>query len=74
MSIRVLIVDDHEVVRNGLRALADGTDVDIIAEAESGEDGVRLACEQNPDLVLLDIRLTDGDGLNALSRMKTERP
>ncbi len=74
MSIRVLIVDDHEVVRNGLHAITEGTDVCIVGEAESGEDAVRLACELNPDLVLLDIRLTDGDGLNALSRLKAERP
>lgn len=74
MSIRMLVVDDHEVVRNGLRALTEGSDINIFLEAESGEEAVRLACEQHPDLVLLDIRLSDGDGLNALSRLKAERP
>lgn len=74
MSIRMLIVDDHEVVRNGLRSLFEGTDISALWEAESGEEAVRIACSENPDIVLLDIRLTDGDGLNALSRMKAERP
>lgn len=74
MSIRMLIVDDHEVVRNGLRSLFEGTDISVLWEAESGEEAVRVACSENPDIVLLDIRLTDGDGLNALSRMKAERP
>jgi DNA-binding NarL/FixJ family response regulator len=74
MSIRLLVADDHEVVRDGLHAIVAGTDITIVAEAASGEEAVRAANEHSPDLVLLDIRLADGDGLNALSRLKTERP
>jgi DNA-binding NarL/FixJ family response regulator len=74
MSVRLLIADDHEVVRNGLRAIVAGTDITVVGEATSIEDTVRLTSELNPDIVLLDIRLSDGDGLNALSRIKTEHP
>lgn len=74
MSIKMLVADDHEVVRAGLKSILQGTDIKIIAEASSGEAAVRLALKHNPDLVLLDIRMPDGDGLTALGRIKLERP
>lgn len=74
MSIRLLIVDDHEVVRNGLRAIVAGTDITVVGEAATVEDAIRLAGELQPDVVLLDVRLSDGDGLNVLSRLRTEHP
>jgi DNA-binding NarL/FixJ family response regulator len=74
MSIRLLIADDHQVVRTGLKSLLDGTDISVVSEAESGEEAVRLAMETNPDLVILDIRMDKGDGLTALGRLKLERP
>jgi DNA-binding NarL/FixJ family response regulator len=74
MSITLLIADDHEVVRTGLKSLFAGTDIEVIAEAATGEAAVRLALEHKPDVVLLDIRMPDGDGLNALGRIKLERP
>jgi DNA-binding NarL/FixJ family response regulator len=76
MSIRVLIADDHEVVRCGLRRLMEGTDVEIVAEASSGEEAVRAALgnEIPIDLVMLDIRMADCDGLKALGRIKLDRP
>ncbi len=74
MSITLLIADDHEVVRTGLKSLFSGSDIEVIAEASTGEAAVRLALEHNPDVVLLDIRMPDGDGLNALGRIKLERP
>jgi DNA-binding NarL/FixJ family response regulator len=74
MSIRLLIADDHEVVRSGLANLLADTDIQIIANAVHGEEAVRLAFKHNPDVVLLDIRMADGDGLAALARIKTERP
>lgn len=73
MSIRLVIADDHEVVRNGLVALFEGTDIKIVGEAATGEEAVRVVCKENPDVVLLDIRMADGDGLNALGRLKLER-
>jgi DNA-binding NarL/FixJ family response regulator len=74
MSIRIVIADDHEVVRAGLRAIMSGTDIQIVGEAASGEEAVRLAMHENPAVVLLDIRMASEDGLNALSRLKAERP
>ncbi|MGD9722348.1 MAG: response regulator [Pirellulales bacterium] len=74
MSIKVLIADDHEVVRSGLKSLLAGTDIKIVAEASTGEQAVRLALKHEPDVVLLDIRMPEGDGLNALGRIKLDRP
>lgn len=74
MAIKLLIVDDHEVVRAGLRRLVEGSDVEIVAEAASGAEAVRRAAESNPDLVLLDIRIPEGDGLDTLYRIKQEQP
>jgi DNA-binding NarL/FixJ family response regulator len=74
MSIRLLFADDHEVVRTGLKSLLAGTDIKIVAEASSGEQAVRLAAKHKPDVVLMDIRMPDGDGLNALGRIKLDHP
>ena len=74
MTIRVLVADDHDVVLGGLRALFQGTEITIVAEAKTGNEAVRLALETNPDLLLLDVRMPDGDGLTALGRIKSERP
>ncbi|HWB13826.1 MAG TPA: response regulator transcription factor [Pirellulales bacterium] len=74
MPIRIVIADDHEVVRSGLRTLLSGTDIQIVAEAVTGEEAVRLAEKHKPDIVLLDIRMSDSDGLNALGRIKLNRP
>jgi len=74
MSIRLLIADDHEVVRTGLKSILSGTDIEIIAEAANGEDAIRLAEETKPDVVLLDIRMPGTDGLAVLGRLKTQQP
>ena len=74
MSVRLLIADDHEVVRAGLKSLVAGTDIEIIGEAATGEEAIELALKLNPDVVLLDIRMQEGDGLNALGRIKLDRP
>jgi DNA-binding NarL/FixJ family response regulator len=74
MPIRVLIADDHEVVRSGLRSLLQGSEIQVVAEAQSGEEAVRLAGELEIDVVVLDIRMPDGDGLAALQQIKLHRP
>lgn len=74
MSVRILMVDDHEVVRCGLRSLFENTDIEIVAEASSGEQAIAMATEVEVDVVLMDIRMPAGDGLNALGRIKLERP
>jgi DNA-binding NarL/FixJ family response regulator len=74
MNIRVLVVDDHEVVRTGLASLLVETDIEIIAEAATGRQAVALAKQHQPDVVLLDIRMPDMDGLDALEQIHRESP
>ena len=74
MSIKVLIADDHDVVRTGVKTLLGGTEIKIVAEASTGETAVQLALKHNPNLVLLDIRMPEGDGLSALGRIRLDRP
>lgn len=74
MPIKIVVADDHEVVRSGLKSILAGTDIKIVGEASSGEQAVKLALKHNPDVVVLDIRMAEGDGLNALGRIKLDRP
>ena len=74
MSIRVLIADDHEVVRSGLKNLLQGSDVTIVGEAVTGKQAVELTGTLAPDLVVLDVRMPDGDGLTTLGRLKLDHP
>jgi DNA-binding NarL/FixJ family response regulator len=74
MSVRILVADDHEVVRTGLVSLLDGTEIEIVAEASSGDDALKMAVKHKPDVVLLDIRMPDSDGLDALDKIRRELP
>jgi NarL family two-component system response regulator YdfI len=74
-SIRVLIADDHLVVREGLRQILE-TQPDLlpVGEAVDGAEAVRLALELRPDVVLMDLRMPRLDGLEAISRIRAEAP
>ena len=73
--IRVLIVDDHEVVRRGLAAvLALWEEVELIGEARDGEQAVAAYGEWKPDVVLLDLRMEPVDGIEALRRIRESDP
>lgn len=74
MSIRLLIADDHEVVRLGIKSLLADTDIDVVAEAGNGEGAIAEVRKAHPDVVLLDIRMPDMDGLTTLSRLRMEFP
>jgi DNA-binding NarL/FixJ family response regulator len=74
MSIRLLIADDHELVRSGIRSLLNDQDIEVVGEAANGTEAVRLAQQLMPDIVLLDIRMSDGDGLSALEQMHEQFP
>lgn len=64
MTTTVLIVDDHPVVRSGLRAVLDSGDVKVVGEAATGEEAIQLAAHLRPDVVLCDLRL--GEGINGI--------
>ena len=69
--IRVLIVDDHRVVREGLRSFLDvQDDVVVVGEAADGRQAVALAEQLRPDVILLDLKMPDGDGVDALRTLR----
>ena len=73
--IRLILIDDHVIVREGLKGiLASQDDIVIVGEADNGVDGARLALELLPDVVLMDLRMPGGDGVSAIKaiRKKTE--
>ncbi|MDP7015603.1 MAG: response regulator transcription factor [Pirellulaceae bacterium] len=74
MSISVLVADDHQVVRSGLASLLDESDIEIVGEAINGAEAVEQACEHQPDVVLMDIRMPEMDGLQALERIRQKKP
>ncbi len=68
--IRVLVVDDHELVRSGItRMLADNPDIEVIGQASSGEDAIDFVRKKRPDIVLMDIRMPGIGGLEATRRI-----
>jgi two-component system, NarL family, response regulator DevR len=73
--LRVLLVDDHEVVRDGIKALLTSTD-DIVVAAEAGtvHDAVTIAERSQPDVVVMDVRLPDGSGIEATRDIRAQRP
>jgi len=74
-KIRLLMVDDHEIVRAGLRMLLQTQpDIEIVAEADNGRDAVARARELQPDIVLMDISLPDLDGFEATQQIKRALP
>lgn len=74
--ISVLLVDDHLVVRAGLRALLDSQpDITVIGEADTGEDAVAMSADRSPDVVMMDLALGTGiDGVEAIRRIRAARP
>jgi DNA-binding NarL/FixJ family response regulator len=74
MGIKLLTVDDHEVVLLGLRIATQGTEIDIIGEVSSAADAIKSVGQRLPDVVLMDIRMEGGDGLNTLGRLKLDYP
>ena len=74
MALKLLIVDDHEIVRQGLISLFGDSDIRVCGEAASAEEAVRQARKHKPDVVLLDVRLKDDDGLDVIKRLRAACP
>ncbi|HEU0235995.1 MAG TPA: response regulator transcription factor [Candidatus Limnocylindrales bacterium] len=73
--IRVLLVDDHAVVRMGLRSFFDLLDdIEVVGEASDGSEGVAMARRLKPDVVLMDLLMPNMDGVTAIGRIKAELP
>ncbi|ACZ84675.1 response regulator [Streptosporangium roseum] len=73
--LRLMIVDDHPVVREGLRGMLEADPgITVVGEAASGDEAVVRAGELRPDVILMDLRMPDGDGVSATGRILAERP
>jgi DNA-binding NarL/FixJ family response regulator len=74
MTIRVLVADQHPAVKAGIPVLLDGSDIKVIAEAATGNQAIEQAVKHHPDVVLMEIRLPETDGLEALGRIVERSP
>lgn len=75
MSIRVLLVDDHRMMREGLRALLAGApDLEIVGEASDGRAALELVRTLSPDVVVMDVGMPELNGIEATRRIRTESP
>lgn len=74
-KIRVLVVDDHAIIRKGVRAVLDLVpDIDLIGEAENGKQAVKLDEELAPDVVLMDLMMPEMNGIECIKQIKARRP
>jgi two-component system, NarL family, response regulator DevR len=74
-STRIMLVDDHEVVRQGLKALIEAeTDFLVVSEAGSVAEAIERAAMARPDIIVMDVRLADGSGIEATREIRARRP
>ncbi len=75
MTIRILIADDHLIIRQGLRLILETEDgFELVGEAADGAEALRLCAELHPEVVLMDLRMPGMDGLTAIERLHAEMP
>ena len=74
-KLRILLADDHKMVRDGLRLLIDGQpDMRVVGEAANGEEALHQAREPKPDVIVMDLSMPEMNGLQATERLKAEQP
>jgi DNA-binding NarL/FixJ family response regulator len=75
MPYSVLLIDDHDLIRQGLlRAFERHPDFEVVAQAATGKEALRMAQEHRPDVVVCDVRLPDGNGLEIVKALRAQRP
>ncbi len=75
MNLRVLLVDDHRLMREGLRKILEGTPgIQVVGEAEDGQSALAAAAESRPDVVVMDVGMKGMNGIEATQRLRRERP
>ena len=75
MAIKVLVVDDHPVILQGLRGMLSGLDdIEVVGEAVTGADAIEKTRELGPDVLLMDVRLPELNGLEAMRRLRETDP
>lgn len=75
MKVRVILADDHKIMREGIHALLENEpDIEVIGEADGGETAVRMAIERRPDVLLMDVTMPDLNGIEATRRILASRP
>ena len=74
-NIRIILADDHKIVRDGLKMLIDGLpDMEVVGEAENGRMAVKMAGTLNPDIIIMDVSMSDLNGIEATRRITKECP
>jgi DNA-binding NarL/FixJ family response regulator len=74
LSIRLLLADDHRMLREGLRRSMNDQGFDVVGEARDGEEAVQLAAELRPDVILMDVTMPEVDGVEACRQVRAELP
>ncbi len=75
MKIKILLVDDHQILRDGIRSILKGhRDIEVIGEASNGRTAIKLVDELKPDVVIMDISMPDMNGIDATKRIKEKHP
>jgi len=74
MAIRVFLLDDHEIVRRGLRELLESAGLEVVGEASTAEEALRRVPAVSPDVAVLDVRLPDGDGVEVCRELRNRDP
>jgi len=73
-TIRIVIVDDHAIWRGGVRSMLEDTEFEVVGEASSGREALEVTHQTQPRIVLLDIRMAGGDGLDTLQALRSQNP